>query len=344
MAKNIAILDLNPFFGGGQKFLLMLQKYLSNRDNYYFLVKDKSTYEILNGEKKLFIKEDSFFSQIKIVNDFISLHNIEIVIFNGNRPIYFVPFIKVKKKIAYKHTSNNAFQSYKRLLGHFILNSCYLFCDRIVLLYDNAKKEVFWSNNKVRIINNGVELPSILEKKTSSPIVNILCISRLDSNKGIDWLINVFSETFRDDKGIELTIAGAGPLYESLNNFISNKDITNVKLLGFVEDIQSQLSSADIFVLPSKFESFPLSILEAMSFGLPIIATDTGGVSDMVENDQNGYLVNYNNDKELKASFVMLYNDKKIRMSQGKCSSKRFMENFLISKCVEKIENLVYEI
>jgi glycosyltransferase involved in cell wall biosynthesis len=344
MGKKVAILDLTPFFGGGQKFLLTIQKHLSNKDNYYFLVKDQSTFDQLQGENKYLIKEDNFLLQIKRINSLILLHDIEIVIFNGNRPIYFSPFIKVKNKIAYKHTSNNAFQFYKRQLGHLILNLCYLCCDRIVLLYDNAKNEVFWNKKKIRIINNGVESFNFIEHKYRSSILNVLCISRLDSNKGIDWLINVFWETFGDDKNIQLTIAGAGPLYESLNNFINSNSVPNIKLVGFVEDIQSILSQADIFVLPSKFESFPLSLLEAMSFGLPIISTDTGGTKDIVSDNKNGYLINYHNDKELRDALYTLYDNLDLRKSQGDNSLEIFNEKFTISKCVEKIEKLIYEI
>lgn len=344
MSKKVAIVDLTPFFGGGQKFLLTLQRHLSNKYSYYFLVKDQSTFNQLIGENKYFIEEDNFLLQIKAINSFILLYDIEIVIFNGNRPIYFSPFIKVKYKIAYKHTSNNAFKFYKRKLGHLILNLCYLYCDRVVLLYDNAKKEVFWNKKKIRIINNGVESSNLVVHKNKSSILNVLCVSRLDSNKGIDWLINVFLETFGDNKNIQLTIAGAGPLYEPLNNVIRNKNVSNIKLLGFVKDIQSLLNDADIFVLPSKFESFPLSILEAMSFGLPIISTDTGGIRDIISNNKNGYLINYLNDKELMEAISILYNDTNLRKSQGDYSLEIFNEKFIISKCVEKIEKLVYEI
>lgn len=344
MSRNIAILDLSPFFGGGQKFLLMIQKYLSINDNYYFLVKDRSTFDQLIGTKRYFIEDDNLFSQIKRVNTFIKENDIEVMIFNGNRPIYFSPFISVKYKIAYKHTSNNAFAAYRRYIGHFILNFCYLFCDRIVLLYDDAKKEVFWNKEKVRIINNGVELPKVFKQKDFSPQINILCVSRLDANKGINWLVNVFSETFANNNNVQLTIAGSGSLYEPLKTFIIDRCITNINLLGFVDDVQFQLSQADVFILPSKFESFPLSILEAMSLGLPIIATDTGGVKDMVLNNKNGYLINYMNDAQLKKSLLRLYENQNLRLSQGNCSRKIFNEQFLISKCVKKIENLMYEI
>lgn len=344
MIKRIVVLDLNPFFGGGQKFLLTIQRHLSNIENYYFLVKDKTTFDQLLGDKKKYIEEDNFFSQIKTINNFISLHNIDVVIFNGNRPIYFLPFVMVKKKIAYKHTSNNAFNIHKKFIGHLILNFCYLFCDRVVLLYEDARKEVFFNKEKICIINNGVELTDFVKNKSTSPIINIICVSRLDPNKGIDWLINVFLETFINNANLQLTIAGSGELYEPLNDLISSKGASNIKLLGFVEDVQFQLCNADIFILPSKFESFPLSILEAMSVGLPIIATDTGGVKDIVLEGENGYVVNYLNDKQLKGAILNLFNDENLRIFQGNCSSKIFNEKFIISKCVEKIETLVYEI
>ncbi|MCX2453368.1 glycosyltransferase family 4 protein [Pedobacter sp. PLR] len=343
MSKKVAFLDLSPFFGGGQKFLLTIQKYLSDKDSYYFLVKDKNTFDQLLGENKCLIESDNLLSQIGIVNDFILQNGIDVIILNGNRPIYFSPFIRVKNKIAYKHTSNNAFRAHRRILGHLLLNVCYLFCNRIVLLFEDAITEVFWNKKKVRIINNGVESPRDLKDEKKSSIVNVLCVSRLDSNKGVDWLVKVFLDTFGGNKDIQLTIAGFGPLYEYLNDYIG-KGTGNIKLLGFVDDIPSELFKADVFVLPSKFESFPLSILEAMSFGLPIIATDTGGVKEMVIESQNGYLINYLNDRQLKDSLLSLCNNTRLRASYGYHSSEIFNEKFIITKCVEKIEKLVYEI
>lgn len=344
MNKKVAILDLNPFFGGGQKFILTVQKHLSHLNNYYFLVKDKKTFDQLIGNNKIYIENENFFSQIKTINNFISTNGIDVVIFNGNRPIYFSPFIIVKKKIAYKHTSNNALLGYKKILGHLALNLNYLFCDKIVLLYNDAKKEVLWNKKKIRIINNGVESSLLIKNHQSSQKVTFLCVSRLDSNKGIAWLVNVFADTFKSNNDVELQIAGMGDLYDELNDLIKSRNSSNIQLLGFVKDINSELSNADIFILPSKFESFPLSILEAMSVGLPIIATDTGGIKEMVLDKKNGYLINYLNDKELKNSMRNLYENEKLRISQGNYSSKLFVEKFIVSKCVEKIENLIYEI
>lgn len=345
MSKKIAILDLNPFFGGGQKFLLLVQQYLSNRDAYYFMVTDKTTFEQIEGENKYFINEsDTILTQIKKINSFIKLHDIEIMIFNGNRPIYFSLFVKVKKKIAYKHTSNNAFSIHKRFIGQLLLNFCYLFCDKIVLLFNNAKEEVFWSKEKIQVINNGVASPEFKNSKEFSANINFICVSRLDPNKGIEWLVKIFAETFGNNSNVKLKIAGLGPLSEPLNTYISANKINNIKLIGFVTDIQSELHRADVFILPSKFESFPLSILEAMSCGLPIIATNTGGVKDMVLNNKNGYVINYLNDIELKESLLNLFQDKELRKDQGNYSLKLFNENFTISQCVNKIEKLVYEI
>jgi glycosyltransferase involved in cell wall biosynthesis len=344
MHKKVAILDLNPFFGGGQKFILTIQKHLSDLNTYYFLVRDQKTFDQLIGNNKIYIEEESFFSQIKTINNFISKNDIDIVIFNGNRPIYFSPFINVKKKIAYKHTSNNALQGYKKIPGHIALNLSYLFFDKIVLLYSDAKKEVLWNRKKIQIINNGVESFLSVKNHKNSQKINMLCISRLDSNKGIMWLINVFMNTFGNNDNVQLQIAGIGDLYDELNDFIKSRNSSNIKLLGFVKDINSELCNADIFILPSKFESFPLSILEAMSAGLPIIATNTGGIKEMVSDKMNGYLVNYLNDKDLKDSMLNLYQNEELRISQGNYSSKLFAERFIISKCVEKIENLIYEI
>lgn len=342
MSKKVAFLDLTPFYGGGQRFLLNVQSYAKCKEDFYFIVKDKKTYDHLDGKNRFLIPNSSLVGELVNINKYLKANNLDTVVFNGNRPIYLSPFIRGNIKIAYKHTSNNAFSLYKRFTGHILLNCCYLFVDRIVLLYEDAKNEVFINRSKVAVINNGVALQKPRAKSKNVPIT-VLCVSRLEEDKGIDWLVKVFYETFGAKENICLKIAGKGSEYDALDNFIISKGIQNIKLLGFVEDVQNELQEADIFVLPSKFEAFPLSILEAMSCGLPIIATKTGGVKEVVKEKLNGFLINFGKEKELKEALSKLVGSEELRQFQGENSIQLVKQKFEISKCVSKIENLINE-
>lgn len=345
MRKKVAFLDLNPFFGGGQKFLLSIQENLTNIDDYHFIVRDTKVFNLLTGNNKVLLKTDSILAQILAINRYLKNNKIDLIILNGNRSIYFSALIRSKAKIAYKHTSNAAFSPSKRLVGKLLLNISYLFCRKIVVLFERAKDEILWQKEKVVVINNGVDDPGMpLVENEQGAKVNIACVSRLDGNKGVDWLIKVFEENFAHESNIILSIAGTGNLYDSLLEYITSHNVNNIKLLGFVSDISSFLATSNLFVLPSKFEAFPLSVLEAMSCALPVITTNTGGTSEMVEDGKNGYLIKYLNDKELCDALSKLIYDKSLRLSLGKESLKLYNQKFKISYCVANIENLVNEI
>jgi glycosyltransferase involved in cell wall biosynthesis len=342
--KNVLFIDLTPFYGGGQKFIFSVHQITEN--DAFFIVSDDKLYNDLKTSRKLFLHHDSGLVRITIsINNYIKYNNIDTVVLNGNRPIYLAVFIKARIKIAYKHTSNNAFNLKKRFLGALALNISYLFCEKIVLLYKNAVNEIWLQKKKVEIINNGILIPT---KKRSTQVksnnsITIACISRLDENKGIEWLINVFEKVFKNNPNVVLKIAGGGELHEKFTEMIKENELTNIILSGFVNDITTLLISADIFILPSKFESFPLSILEAMSFSLPIIATDTGGIDEMVINGENGFLIEYKNDNQLQNALVKLVNDPSVREEMGVKSFQLVASNFQLRNSIRKLEKIINE-
>ena len=225
--KRIAFIDLTNFFGGGQKFLISMQSYLSAKNEYFYFVRDNKTYDLIHIGTKELILTDNFLMQIKVIRHFIKLHSINIVILNGNRPIYLAPFLPSAFSIAYKHTSNNAFKGLRKYVGVILLNLSYQFCQRVVLLYEKSRKEVLFNKQNVRIINNGVERLDIIKKSQSD--ITFCCVSRLDSNKGILWLIQSFHQTFPNNAKVKLLIAGDGDQYNKLKTEYSTTNILPIK-------------------------------------------------------------------------------------------------------------------
>lgn len=339
--KELLIVDLTPFFGGGQKFILNIHNRLAS--NMYYIVKDRMLFDnLLTDKKKLLTKDIGIRATIAIINKFISANNISVVILNGNRPIYMAPFIKTSNKIAYKHTSRQAIPIYYRYIALFILNIAYLFCKKIIILYQDMKNEVWFNKKRSVVINNSI-LPAAKTQAKQlkiDSVLKIVCVSRIDENKGIHWLIDSFKSQFKNRKDVVLEIAGDGELLEEFRKNIVEQDISNICLKGFVGNISDFLASADLFILPSKFEAFPLSILEAMSCRLPIIATRTGGIPEMVINDMNGFLVEYNNSKDLSCRLNYLINSPSVLYEMGEKSYMFFNEKFGFDQYLEKMEQL----
>lgn len=329
--QRLLIVDFTAFYGGGQKFILDLNAIIGIEVDLYFAIANDDLIQKLNSSNFIKIPNSPLksYSNVTILNNYIKENKIDWTLLNGNRSIYFAPFLH-SKKIAYKHTSSNALNFLKKPFVYFFLNISYFFCDQIVVLYNAAIEEVWWRNNQIAVINN-----TIVTKKRYTAIkedkkeIMILIISRLDKNKGIDWLLKCvlfYKKTFSSP--FKILIAGSGPQDEYLKDFIKESNFTEVKLLGFINDIEKQLLNADILILPSKFESFPLSILEGMSLGLPIIATNTGGVSEMVQQNINGFLVKYLDDEELGNALKKLIDNKCLRDEMGKKSLEFFTNKF----------------
>ncbi|HEY0055079.1 MAG TPA: glycosyltransferase [Pedobacter sp.] len=341
---RLLIIDFTDFFGGGQKFIQNLSSSLRNEYIFYYAISSIKLIENLQSNNVLYIEgklSKSLHSVIKI-NKFISKNNIDISILNGNRAIYFSSlFSWAVVKIAYKHTSNNAFKGVlKKMLASVFLNINYLFCNKVVLLYEKSRKEVFFNKRNVHVVPNfvTVENSGEVNRSLNNDCIRITTISRLDPDKGLDWLLLCFYETQKlSGRSIELVIAGDGPSKVSLEALSLKLGIKNITFLGFIDSVATLLNSSDIFVLPSKFESFPLTILEAMNYNLPIVATNTGGISELVQHNLNGFVVEFNDSHSLSKYLLALIENKERRILMGTASYHRAMNHFTERHFKEKL-------
>lgn len=150
-------------------------------------------------------------------------------------------------------------------------------------------------SKEVIVLPNAVNLPEGAEPKTdfATPI-RCLFVGRFAENKGIDVLmdaIEMLQATEHKDR-FHFTLAGKGPLY---NEYIEKYKLEKVDFLGFVPDEQLEelYQQHHVFVLPTRFEGMPTVVLEAMSYGMPIVVTDVGATRELVD-DSNGYIIPQN--------------------------------------------------
>jgi glycosyltransferase involved in cell wall biosynthesis len=157
-------------------------------------------------------------------------------------------------------------------------------------------------SSKIVVLPNAINLP---EKKfvrtnfNASP-VKLLFVGRFAANKGINILIEAAGQLNSDgykDK-LEFHFVGKGPLFDHFNTTVKE---SNIIFHGFADDqlLHELYCQCDVFVLPTLFEGMPTVVLEAMSYSLPIIVTDTGATTDMVNAD-NGYIIEKSNVQSLK--------------------------------------------
>jgi len=147
---------------------------------------------------------------------------------------------------------------------------------------------------EVPMIYNGVDLSKCRPKtdySLSKPAV-LLHVGRFNEQKNHKGLLDAFAQVLQSHPDCCLKLIGDGELLEETKNYADSLGIREkVAFLGSQTDIYAFLQEADLFLLPSRFEGMPMTIIEAMGTGLPVVASAVGGVPDMMTNRESGMLV-----------------------------------------------------
>lgn len=192
----------------------------------------------------------------------------------------------------------------------------------------------FKSDNVV-VIPPGVDVHSFRrpdpgEKpvRTDLPDRYVFCLSRIDSNKGHDLLLNAFDLVRREISDIQLVIGGGSSkpqkreleVLATMKGIIDEKDMRDrVWIIGYVPDelLVSYYRQAKMFVLPSVFEPFGMTALEAMACGVPVVASKFGGIRNVISSGDNGLLVDPQNVQEFAGAMVALLKDRELSERLG---------------------------
>jgi glycosyltransferase involved in cell wall biosynthesis len=151
------------------------------------------------------------------------------------------------------------------------------------------------NDTQLHLVYNGIEPERFLEHKKQADLptgpgdIVITCVAELHPRKGHKYLLRAFTRLQKTIPRLQLLLVGNGLLKKELTERYG--DNPGIHFLGWRNDIPAILKASDIFVLPSLKEAFGLVILEAMASGLPVIATRSGGIPDIIEEDKSGYLI-----------------------------------------------------
>ena len=168
--------------------------------------------------------------------------------------------------------------------------------------------------------------------------IDILSLSSGRAVKNLDALVEAFAIARRDLGGSRLLLACRGPLSQPIVRLVEDKGIgSQVVFIGEVTGAtkQSYFRNSDVYCLPSHFESFGLTLLEAMKFKTAILASDVGGVPDFVEDKRNGLLVSPTDIPGMASALVRLYKDEELRRRLVENGS-RTVQQYSISGIVEE--------
>jgi glycosyltransferase involved in cell wall biosynthesis len=164
-------------------------------------------------------------------------------------------------------------------------------------------------------------------------------VGRLSQEKGIEHLIHAAALLTNANVPVKLLLVGEGPQRNSLETLSVEKGVKDrVQFAGFQSDAESWLDCFDVFALPSLTEGTPMALLEAMSCGVPVVASAVGGVPYVIESGKNGILVSPGKTQDIKDAMHLLYKNKDLRNSLSKEAQRTIKMKYDVEDWINKIE------
>lgn len=210
-------------------------------------------------------------------------------------------------------------------------------------------KEYGLPNDRIVTIHNGINVSefsqsfNIEESKRTFGLEDefvLLQIARLEDEKGHKYLFEAISQLDNKYK-VKLLVVGTGSKMNELKNLAAKLNIQEkVVFTGFVNDVKQVIPAADVIMLPSLKEALALSLLEGMVMSKPCIASNVGGIPEVVVNGISGILVQPKSNKSIKEAIEKLYNNRELCVKMGQEGKKIVLEKFNLDNMTKQVERV----
>ena len=195
--------------------------------------------------------------------------------------------------------------------------------------------------HSVRTIYNGVAAADVrpVPKCVDGPLIGV--VARLHRSKGIDVLVRAMVRL----PGASLAVVGRGDVQDDLEALAKELGVDDrVHMLGWQDRPQDHIATFDVLAVPSRVEPFGLVIAEAMRAGLPVVASNVGGIPEVVADGETGFLVPPDDVDALAGALQRLLDDPELRARMGQAGERRFEANFTLDRMVASYESLYSEV
>ncbi len=216
-------------------------------------------------------------------------------------------------------------------------------CDRIICI---SKQDLKFANdtlmiakNKTCLLYSGVKESFSSRSVSENNICNLLTVTRFQDPKDFNTLLSALNRVHKVRSDWVLTVLGDGQDLEYYQRKTAKLGLlNNIRFLGFKENLDNFYKSSDLVILISKSEGLPLSLIEAMSHGKPILASNVGGVSELIDDGITGFLVPPSDPNALsKTLFNVLNKTKKELTTIGDSSYAKYKEQFTFDEMVSNL-------
>jgi glycosyltransferase involved in cell wall biosynthesis len=225
-----------------------------------------------------------------------------------------------------------------------LLNETYVESENVGVIYNGVDPEKFLQKLEISLPSNKGSNPE------KSKLVRLVYVGQIYKSKGLADLLLAVKKVIdnQSDFNLSLDLFGDGNYVAELKNQISELTLSKiVNMRGKVpySEILKSLSNYDIFVIPSRRkEGFPMTIVEAMFSGLPVIGANIGGIPEAIENESSGLLYESGNIDELSLAITRLLVDSGLRKQMGQNARKIAHERFTLDIMLDKYERVLKEV
>lgn len=217
--------------------------------------------------------------------------------------------------------------------------------DKIISVSEDTKNVLMKKYNinpqKITVIPNGVDTKKFRIIKNIKKIKNsLIFVGRLEERKGIDFLTKTIPLVKKKIPNIKLFIVGKGKLKTEIEEFIKkNNIIKNIEIINYIEDeeLVKLYNKCELAIVPSVFEGFGISVIEAIACGLPVVGTNSDGVRSLINTFNNNYLVDYGNINQLSKILIIHFQKNK---PFDKTNTKKIISNFSWKNIASKTTKL----
>ena len=177
---------------------------------------------------------------------------------------------------------------------------------------------------------------------TDRPEVSLLYVGTWLDRKGVYYLADAFSQVVKKMPAIRLTVAGCTATPDEVKKYFATEVRNRISVIPFItrEDIHAVYASHDVFVFPSLVEGMPLTLLEAMATGMPVITTNTCGMADIVEDGFNGLLVQSADAEKLATGIEQLCRSLELREQLG-LEGQRTARRYTWERVTSRLEEIL---
>lgn len=333
----------NLSLGGAQVLLFDILNYLSKKDDLeiYVITIDSGEYiekfkkagiKVFDLKEKGLVNPKIYFKMKKLLEDL----NPDIVHTHLNKADFYGRIAAKIVKVKYIFSTYHCYSSQHNSAD---INKKSIFdrIDNVVVKFSNSnliaiseivkkfivnrdksfesKTEVIYNGvdiSKERYLQNETELQKLREKYGVKPNDFLVCISgRFEKSKGQLFFLNSIADKIIESQNIKVIMPGYGNLMTDIESFISEKGLKNYVILpGFQKNMEKIIEISDLTVVPSLWEGFGLVVIESMIKKKLVLASKTGGIPEIITNNENGFLFETLNGYELREKFNFIYNNK----------------------------------